>query len=162
MKQPKENKARELGFAFVAGLVFAVGLGLSGMTQPSKVIGFLNVSGDWDPSLAFVMGGAIAVHLTVNRFVQKRGRPLLADIFHLPTRQDVDAKLVLGAVLFGVGWGLGGFCPGPALVSAAAGQASALVFVAAMTVGMLIQHVTAQAPKPLAEATGAPPPAKST
>lgn len=154
------NKPKELGTAFLAGIIFAIGLGISGMTLPSKVIGFLDVAGDWDPSLAFVMGGAIAVHLTVNRFVQKRGRPLLADIFHLPTRSDVDGKLIAGAVLFGVGWGLGGFCPGPALVSAAAGQKEALLFVAAMTVGMLVQHATAKAPKALAEAT-APEPADS-
>jgi len=138
------NKPRELGFAFVAGIVFAAGLGLSGMTLPSKVLAFLDVTGDWDPSLAFVMGGAIAVHLVATRLLQKRGRPLLAEIFHLPKRSEIDTKLVLGAALFGLGWGLGGFCPGPALVSAAAGQRSALVFVAAMTVGMLLQHATAK------------------
>jgi uncharacterized protein len=149
------NKGKELGFSFLAGLVFAIGLGISGMTLPSKVIGFLDVAGDWDPSLAFVMGGAIAVHLTVNRFVQKRGRPLLSDIFHLPKRSEIDGRLVAGAALFGIGWGLGGFCPGPALVSAAAGQKEALLFVGAMTAGMLIQHATVKGPKVLAEATSA-------
>ena len=142
------NKARELGFAFVAGIVFAAGLGLSGMTLPTKVIAFLDVTGDWDPSLAFVMGGAIAVHLVATRLLQKRGRPLLAEIFHLPKRSEIDGKLLAGAAIFGVGWGLGGFCPGPALVSAAAGQREAIAFVAAMTIGMLVQHATASPPKP--------------
>ncbi len=142
------NKQRELGFAFVAGVVFAAGLGLSGMTLPTKVIAFLDVTGDWDPSLAFVMGGAIAVHLVVTRLIQKRGRPLLAEIFHLPKRSEIDGKLVAGAAIFGVGWGLGGYCPGPALVSAAAGRTEAIVFVVAMTIGMLVQHATASPSKP--------------
>lgn len=138
------TKRIELAVAFFAGLLFAAGLGLSGMTSPAKVLGFLDVTGDWDPSLAFVMGGAIAVHLTVTQLLEKRGRPLFAASFHLPRRSDIDAKLVAGATLFGLGWGLAGYCPGPAIVSAASGQRDALVFVAAMTLGMIVQHATSK------------------
>lgn len=142
------SRGREIAFAALAGLVFALGLGLSGMTQPSKVIGFLDVTGDWDPSLAFVMVGAIAVHLTAYRLLRGRGRPLLAGRFHLPTRSDIDLSLVLGAAIFGVGWGLGGYCPGPALVSAGALQKPALIFLAAMAAGMVLQHLVARSPQP--------------
>lgn len=155
------SKRQELGYSALAGVVFAVGLAISGMTLPEKVIGFLNVSGDWDPSLAFVMGGAIAVHLTAHRLLGRRKKPLLAEIFHLPTRSDVDAKLLVGAALFGVGWGLGGFCPGPALVSAAAGQRDALLFVVAMTVGMLLQHATTRPAVSSARPSDAPSPSPS-
>lgn len=122
--------------AFGAGLVFAIGLGVSGMTQPSKVIGFLDVAGSWDPSLAVVMASALAIHIVVYRWVRGRKAPLFDDEFHLPTRKTIDAPLVVGAILFGVGWGLAGYCPGPALVSAAALSRTALVFTAAMVVGM--------------------------
>ncbi len=142
------SRARETFFAALAGLVFALGLGLAGMTQPSKVIGFLDVAGDWDPSLAFVMGGAIAVHLTAYRLLRGRGRPLVASRFQLPTRTDIDLSLVLGAAIFGVGWGLGGYCPGPALVSAGALQKPALIFLAAMAAGMVLQHLLARGPQP--------------
>jgi uncharacterized membrane protein YedE/YeeE len=155
------SKRQELGYAALAGLIFAVGLAISGMTLPEKVLGFLDVSGDWDPSLAFVMGGAIAVHMTAQRLLAKRGKPLLAEIFHLPTRSDVDAKLLVGSALFGVGWGLGGFCPGPALVSAAAGQRDALLFVVAMTVGMLLQHATTRPAVSSARPSDAPSPSPS-
>ncbi|MCK6503506.1 YeeE/YedE family protein [Myxococcota bacterium] len=131
----------QLAVSFVVGLVFALGLGLSGMTQADKVIGFLNVAGAWDPSLAFVMMGAIAVHLVFYRFTVKRPSPLLGGRFGIPTRTDIDPRLVGGSAIFGVGWALGGYCPGPGLVSAASGGASALVFVAAMTGGMLLYHV---------------------
>jgi uncharacterized membrane protein YedE/YeeE len=127
-------------FAFASGLIFAVGLGVSGMTSQDKVIGFLDISGAWDPSLAFVMIGAIAVHFVAGRIVRTRKSPLFDTKFHLPTSQDLDAKLLAGAALFGVGWGLGGFCPGPGIVSAVKGGAAPVVFVVTMTLGMILQH----------------------
>lgn len=126
-----------------SGLLFGIGLAVAGMTRPEKVAGFLDFTGAWDPSLAMVMVGAIAVHLVLHRLVRKRPSPLFDTRFHVPTRKDIDPKLVLGAAIFGVGWGLGGFCPGPGLVSASSGATSALVFVGAMLVGMLVQHAQA-------------------
>ncbi len=131
--------------AFGAGALFAVGLALSGMTRPAKVVGFLDLAGDWDASLAFVMMGAIAVHFVAYRVVLRRPAPLFDVRFHLPTRKDIDLRLVLGAALFGVGWGLGGYCPGPGLVSAAAGSLGAIVFVVGLTAGMLIEQAVARA-----------------
>lgn len=119
-----------------AGVLFGTGLVLAGMTRPAKVIAFLDVAGDWDPSLAFVVVGAIAVHLVAWRLVPRLGRPLGGGHFALPTRTDIDARLVVGAVLFGLGWGLGGYCPGPALTAAASGAPSTLLFVGAMIVGI--------------------------
>lgn len=127
--------------AFVTGLVFALGLALAGMTDPMKVIGFLDVAGAWDPSLAFVMGGAVLVYGLLSRFITRRDAPLLDARFFLPTRRDIDARLVAGAALFGVGWGLGGYCPGPALVSTMSFGTSALVFTAAMLTGMALFSV---------------------
>lgn len=120
---------------FFSGLVFAVGLVLGGMTQPQNIIGFLDVFGDWQPSLAFVMFGAVLVHSIAYRLILRRSKPLLAARFLIPKRSDIDAKLVVGAALFGVGWGLGGFCPGPALVATGALIPDAAVFVAAMAAG---------------------------
>jgi uncharacterized membrane protein YedE/YeeE len=136
---------KRLGSAFAAGLLFAVGLGVSGMTKPSKVIGFLDLLGAWDASLAFVMGSAVAVHFVAQRMIARRSAPLFDTRFHLPTRKDIDGRLVLGAALFGVGWALAGFCPGPGLVTAASGAMPALVFVVGMTAGMKIEHVMARA-----------------
>jgi uncharacterized membrane protein YedE/YeeE len=124
--------------ALAAGLVFGIGLILSGMTDPGKVIGFLDVAGNWDPSLAFVMGGAILVGFFAFRFAGRRGQTFLGSALQLPTRRDIDARLVLGSLAFGIGWGLAGFCPGPALVSFASGVDQAAVFVAAMLGGMLV------------------------
>ena len=126
--------------AFIAGALFAVGLAVSGMTMPSKVVGFLDLAGAWDASLMFVMMGAIAVHFVAHRLVRARPSPLFDAKFHLPTRKDVDPRLVGGAALFGVGWGLGGFCPGPGLVAASGGALAAIVFVVGMTLGMLLHH----------------------
>lgn len=131
--------------ALGAGALFAVGLAISGMTLPSKVTGFLDVAGAWDASLAFVMMGAIAVHFVAQRLVRKRSAPLFDTKFHLPTRKDIDGRLVAGAALFGIGWGLGGYCPGPGLVSAASGAPAAIVFVVGMTIGMLAEHAAARA-----------------
>ena len=132
---------RRISSAFFAGLVFAIGLGLSGMTDANKVIGFLNLAGDWDPSLAFVMIGAIGTHLMFYRFIIRRKSPLFSDRFHLPVRRKIDYRLASGAAIFGVGWGLGGFCPGPGLVSVAGFGAAAAVFVACMIAGMLSYRV---------------------
>jgi len=126
--------------AFAAGLLFALGLGIGGMTQPAKVIGFLDVAGDWDPSLAFVMGGALLVYAIVARLALSRPAPFLEAKFFVPTRRDIDRPLVVGATLFGAGWGLAGYCPGPALVSLASGRAPVLVFVVAMLLGMWIEQ----------------------
>jgi uncharacterized membrane protein YedE/YeeE len=128
--------------ALFAGVVFGVGLGLSGMTQPEKVIGFLDIFGAWDPSLLFVMGGALVVHFFLSRWILRRERPVLDSRFHLPPRARIDARLVTGAAIFGVGWGLGGYCPGPAIVSLGSGAGPAVVFVAAMALGMAIHHFT--------------------
>jgi hypothetical protein len=122
---------------FVVGLLFGLGLMLSGMTDPGKVIGFLDLLGTWDPSLALVMGGAIMVGFFAFSVAKKRTSTFLGGALRLPTKMDLDKKLVLGSLLFGAGWGLAGFCPGPALVSMADGQPKALIFVLAMLVGML-------------------------
>lgn len=125
--------------AALAGAGFGAGLLVSGMTQPAKVIAFLDVTGRWDPSLAFVLGGALVVVAVAWRVVGARRRePWFDTRFHLPTRRDVDLPLVAGAALFGIGWGLAGYCPGPGLVAAAAGSHQAVVFVAAMLVGMAL------------------------
>jgi len=124
--------------ALAAGLVFGVGLILSGMTDPGKVKGFLDVAGNWDPSLAFVMGGAILVGFFAFRLAGRRGRTFLGGALQLPNRRDIDLRLLGGSIVFGVGWGLAGFCPGPALVSFASGVDQAAVFVAAMLGGMVV------------------------
>jgi uncharacterized protein len=131
--------------AFAAGLLFGVGLLVSGMTKPTKVIGFLDVAGAWDPSLMFVMVGGIAVHFALYKFIVRRPAPLLEAAFHLPHHHAIDAKLLLGAAIFGVGWGLGGFCPGPGLTSAVRGG-TALVFAVAMAAGMGL-HALVTRPK---------------
>lgn len=123
---------------FIVGLLFGWGLLISGMTDPGKVIGFLDLTGSWDPSLAMVMGGAIAVGFFAFGTAKKRTRNFLGGALHLPTSSDIDKRLILGALLFGAGWGLAGFCPGPGIVSMAAGQPKAAVFVVAMLVGMLV------------------------
>lgn len=138
--------------AFLSGLVFAAGLAVSGMTQPQKVVGFLDVAGAWDPSLAFVMIGAIGLNIVLFRFILKRTGPVFGSVFQLPNRKDIDPRLVAGAALFGVGWGLGGYCPGPGLVSLAAGGIPALVFVIAMAAGMVANHFVESALRDVAKA----------
>ncbi|HUB09858.1 MAG TPA: DUF6691 family protein [Myxococcales bacterium] len=122
--------------AFGAGVLFAVGLGLAGMMQPTKVVGFLDFSGAWDASLAFVMAGGIGVLALAQLAKRRLARPLFADRFPVLARHGIDGRLVLGASIFGVGWGLGGFCPGPAIASCGAGLGAALLFVPAMLGGM--------------------------
>ncbi len=123
--------------ALLSGVLFSVGLVVSGMTQPAKVIGFLDFAGDWDPSLVFVLGAAAAVYFVGLRFA-KRHRP---GRLQLPTRSDIDVSLVAGAALFGIGWGLAGYCPGAGIASVGAGSSSALTFIVAMSVGMAVHHV---------------------
>jgi hypothetical protein len=123
--------------AFIVGLVFGIGLIMSGMTDPGKVIGFLDVFGNWDPSLALVMGGAIVVGVFAFAVARRRTTSWLGGAMHLPRPGQIDRPLVVGSLVFGVGWGLAGFCPGPALVSLGAGQPKAAVFVLAMLLGMM-------------------------
>jgi uncharacterized membrane protein YedE/YeeE len=136
---------------FLVGLVFGVGLIISGMSDPSKVLGFLDLFGAWDPSLAFVMGGAILVGVGAFALAGKRGTTLLGAGLQLPTSTIIDRRLVLGGLAFGVGWGLAGFCPGPALVSLGSGEVKAAVFVAAMLAGMglfeLLEQRRSQTPQ---------------
>ena len=124
--------------AFFVGLLFGLGLLLSGMSDPGKVQGFLDLAGNWDPSLAFVMGGAIAVGFFAYMLARKRTTAFLGGAMHLPTSTAIDKRLVLGGLTFGVGWGLAGFCPGPGLVSMASGEIKGLVFVGAMVAGMAV------------------------
>jgi len=126
---------KSLAFAVVTGVLFAVGLLVSGMTEPAKVTAFLDITGAWDPTLAFVMGGAILVHAPIVRLVRNRHQPVFADRFHWPTQHTIDVRLVAGAAIFGVGWGLSGY-PGPALVGLAGAAPAAVVFVGAMLAGI--------------------------
>ena len=123
--------------ALLCGLVFGVGLAISGMVNPAKVLGFLDITGQWDPSLLLVMAGGVAVFAAGFPLIRRRPGPLFAATFELPTRRDIDAKLIVGAVLFGMGWGLAGLCPGPALTSLAFGMTKVYVFVGAMVAGSL-------------------------
>lgn len=135
--------------AFIIGLIFGLGLIISGMTDPSKVIGFLNLLGPWDPSLLLVMGAALCVGLVGFRWALKRPLNLLGGTMHWPTRRDINGPLIWGSMAFGAGWGLAGFCPGPAWVGMGMGEAKALVFVLAMIAGMGIHYwLTQRPPKP--------------
>jgi len=125
--------------SIICGIIFSIGLGISGMTQPQKVIGFLDVFGEWNPSLAFVMGGAVLSYLALQLLIQRNfSIPVLGGSFQIPTRKDLDRSLIIGALLFGSGWGLGGYCPGPAITSLGSGSINALLFVVAMGFGMLL------------------------
>ncbi len=127
--------------AFVSGVIFAVGLCLSGMTNPNKVIGFLDIKGAWDPSLAFVMGGAIGVHLYFARWASRAKAPLLGGTFQLPTQTGIDRRLLAGASLFGVGWGMAGYCPGPAITSLVSLAPKTITFFGAMAAGALLARI---------------------
>jgi uncharacterized membrane protein YedE/YeeE len=129
--------------ALAAGLLFGAGLALGGMTDPAVVLGFLDVAGAWNPTLAFVMGGALAVTTLGYRLAFYRARPLLAGRFSLPRASAIDARLLGGAALFGIGWGLAGYCPGPALASLASAHAGTAVFVLAMLAGLAVAKVRA-------------------
>jgi uncharacterized membrane protein YedE/YeeE len=123
--------------SFFAGLLFSLGLMVSGMINPAKVLAFLDIAGAWDPSLAFVMGGAVITTFLGYKFVLKRDTPVFDDEFHIPERTDIDRKLLVGASLFGIGWGLVGICPGPGLVVFAAAPTTVVAFITAMIAGML-------------------------
>jgi len=127
--------------AFFVGVLFGAGLIVSGMTDPSKVIGFLDIAGAWDPSLGLVMGGAVSVGLIAFRVARGRTITLLGGTMGLPAGRQVDRRLILGSLVFGIGWGLAGFCPGPALVAFGAGYDKAVVFVIAMLAGMALFEV---------------------
>lgn len=126
--------------SLVAGVVFGLGLAVAEMTNPLKVLDFLDLAGNWDPSLAFVMGGAVLVTMVAFRFVLRRPVPLYGDRFHLPTLTQLDRKLLGGAALFGIGWGLAGYCPGPALATILSGNSETWLFVPAMLVGGALQR----------------------
>ena len=126
---------REKGLALIAGLLFGLGLGISQMIDRERVLGFLDITGNWDPTLAFVMGGAVLVTLISFRFVLRRPHPILDSKFYLPIRNDIDRPLLIGAGLFGVGWGIAGYCPGPAIAATVLGIANPFIFLAAMIGG---------------------------
>ncbi|MFY7858654.1 MAG: DUF6691 family protein [Limnohabitans sp.] len=137
---------------FLIGLLFGWGLLISGMTDPGKVLGFLDLAGAWDPSLAFVMGGGVLVGLVGFALAKKRTTSFLGSAMHLPTSRDIDRRLVLGSLTFGAGWGLAGFCPGPGIVAMGAGESKAALFVVAMIAGMWVFELLDRKPK----ATAAP------
>lgn len=127
--------------ALISGLLFGAGLAVSGMMNPGKVVGFLDLAGAWDPSLAFVMGGALVVTAIGYRLVGSRGRPLFDARFHLPTAKSIDPRLIGGAALFGIGWGISGLCPGPAIAAATTGISDILIFGAAMLAGVGLYEI---------------------
>ena len=125
-----------------AGIIFGIGLSISGMVNPGKVIGFLDFFGQWDPSLAIVMGGAVTIYAIGYRLIIKSGKPICAETFHIPKRSDLDMRLISGAILFGAGWGLAGYCPGPAITGLALGFSQTFIFFAAMGAGVIIFKLT--------------------
>ena len=129
---------------YLIGVLFGLGLMVSGMTNPAKITAFLDLAGPWDPSLIFVMGGAVLVGLIAFYLAKKRTESFLGGAMHIPTRRDIDRPLIIGSALFGVGWGLAGFCPGPALVSLGTGELKAVVFAIAMLAGMVLFDVLGQ------------------
>jgi uncharacterized membrane protein YedE/YeeE len=128
--------------AFCIGFVFSLGLGWSGMTDPQRVLGFLDITGQWDPSLIFVMGSAIPVYMAVWQYVKRRHKPLLDIKLHVPTRKDIDKRLMIGSAIFGIGWGVAGICPGPALASLGAFSLGAGVFVIFYFIGAKLEGFT--------------------
>lgn len=135
----------KLIISFASGVLFAVGLAISGMTHPAKVIGFLDIFGDWDISLMFVMGGAVGTKMLLKPLRRNLNRPLFEEKFCLPTRRDIDARLLIGATLFGAGWGLLGYCPGPAITSIATFDPQLMLFIVAMLAGMIAHNQWARA-----------------
>ena len=129
--------------ALGAGLVFGIGLWISGMANPKKVLGFLDIAGDWDASLMLVMGGAVAITVVAFRFILRSEKPVFEMKFEIPTRKDIDLPLLAGAAIFGIGWGIGGYCPGPALTALSTVSAESIVFVVAMVAGGLLHKLIA-------------------
>ena len=136
-----------LVFSLGAGFVFGTGLWISGMANPRKVLGFLDVTGDWDPSLMLVMGGALAVVLFGYRAVLRRAEPLFAKRFYLPARKEIDLPLVAGSLIFGAGWGIAGYCPGPALTALSTLSTESVMFVLAMLAGGLVHRIVSPEPR---------------
>jgi uncharacterized membrane protein YedE/YeeE len=128
--------------AFVIGIIFSLGLGWSGMTDPARVLGFLDITGAWDPSLMFVMASAIPVYMVTWQFVKGRQKPLLETKLHVPTKKNLDKRLIVGSAIFGIGWGVAGICPGPALASVGALSAGAVIFVVCYFVGAKLEGFT--------------------
>ena len=124
--------------SLIVGFIFAIGLGISGMTQVHIVRGFLDITGDWNINLIGVMGGAIGIHSLLFYLIKKRSSPLLDSKFHLPTKKDIDGKLLTGAALFGIGWGWAGICPGPGIVATVSGDPNILIFIGSMLFGMFV------------------------
>ena len=131
--------------ALGAGFVFGIGLWISGMSNPKKVLGFLDLTGDWDASLMLVMGGAVAITVIAFHFALKRKKPFIEEKFELPARKDFDLPLVAGAAIFGIGWGIGGYCPGPAITALSTVSAESIVFVVSMIAGGLLHRLIARA-----------------
>lgn len=140
--------------SLLAGLLFGLGLALAQMTDPNKVLGFLDLAGDWDPSLLFVLGGAVGLAVLGFRLILLRRQPLFDSRFHLPTRRAIDTPLLLGSALFGVGWGIGGYCPGPAIAQLAAPNAETWVFLPAMLLGIWLRQALAGRRLKATEAAG--------
>lgn len=136
---------RRILFAGLIGLVFGAGIAISGMANPAKVLNFFDLAGAWDPSLAFVMGGALLVTAIGYFFVLKRDKPIMEAKFHLPTNRKLDNSLLAGSALFGIGWGIAGFCPGGAIPALGLGESSAWIFVGAMLVGIVVARTVRDA-----------------
>jgi uncharacterized membrane protein YedE/YeeE len=133
----KNTVIRENGIALIAGLIFGLGLGLSQMIDRDRVLGFLDIAGTWDPTLLFVLGGAVGVTIVTFRFVLRLPHPLLTQKFYLPTKTSIDKPLIIGAAIFGVGWGIAGYCPGPAITALTLGIVNPVLFIIALIVGSL-------------------------
>jgi uncharacterized membrane protein YedE/YeeE len=145
-----KSKIIRMSVGLVAGLLFGMGMIISGMVNPAKVIGFLNITGNWDPSLAFVMGGALAVFTPIYHFViKKRARAINGEKFSWTSKTKIDGTLISGALIFGAGWGLAGFCPGPAITSIASGSNTILAFILSMIVGIIFAKHYQQGHLPL-------------
>jgi uncharacterized membrane protein YedE/YeeE len=134
-------------FALLSGIVFGLGLILAGMSNPRKVLSFLDITGLWDPSLIFVMAGAIGVGIIAFTIAKKRTKAFLGDVMHMPTKQDIDRKVIVGGLVFGIGWGIAGICPGPALVLLGAGSKQGVIFLIAMLIGIVLYSVISNARK---------------
>ena len=158
---PNHSGARALA-GLLAGTIFGVGLAVAQMTDPRKVLGFLDVAGAWDASLLLVLGSAVAVAAIAFRFLLRRPAPLFDDRFHVPTATAIDARLIAGAAIFGIGWGLGGYCPGPAIASLGFGNPEALYFVPALLAGAGLQRWQARRRSPALPDPHRPPPSPAT
>lgn len=127
--------------SLISGLLFGIGLVVSGMVNPNKVLGFLDITRNWDAALIFVMGGAVVFNLFSFKFIKGKSKPIITGEFHWPTKKDIDTRLIMGSVIFGMGWGIAGICPGPAIVNLATFEMKALLFTAAMLAGMYLFKV---------------------